>query len=88
MNREALVEAINAEVKRLQKASSILAEGSGRQPVKGAYSKPKAYVMSPAARKRISDSQKARWAKHAEDTRKAALSADNKKKNKKTPAAV
>lgn len=64
MNRKQLVESIYAEIDRLKQAASILNEESPkRTPVKATSGRVVGYTMNKAARERIAQAQKARWAK-------------------------
>jgi hypothetical protein len=61
MSKESIVAAIDAEIDRLEKAKTLLASYDGATP-KTAAKKAAKRVLSAAARKRIADAQKKRWA--------------------------
>jgi len=75
MSLTAVVSAIDAEIARMEQARNLLAgsasEKRGRKPASNKSAKRKR-TMSAAARQRIADAQKKRWAK---TKRLAALSA-------------
>jgi hypothetical protein len=61
MDTTEIIEAIDAEIQRLQEAKSLLDGRPGSKPIKAA--KPGRRKMSAAGRARIAAAQKARWAK-------------------------
>jgi hypothetical protein len=67
METNAIVAAIDAEIRRLQDARALLAGDAAekRSPgrPKGSAAGPKKRLLSPEARARIAAAQKARWAK-------------------------
>jgi hypothetical protein len=85
MNTEAIIEALDIEVARLQEVKALLAASNGSaltgvlkrgpgRPKKAAsvVAPKKQKGISPEARERIAAAQKARWAKVRKATRKAA----------------
>jgi hypothetical protein len=67
MQTRQIIEQIDAEIKRLQQAKSLLVgattkRGPGR-PAKTSVAAPKKRQMSPEGRARIAAAQKARWVK-------------------------
>jgi len=67
MNTAQILEEVEAEISRLQNVVALLRGGSAGSAAK-ASGKGKR-TMSAAARKRISDAQKARWAKQKKATK-------------------
>ncbi len=70
MDRKKLITVINSEIQSLQKVVSILSASTDEREVKTTVKGTglsRTFVMNPAARKRISDAQKARWNKVRED---------------------
>ena len=59
--KDSIIEAIDAEIERLQEAKSLLGGGPGSKPIKAA--KPARRKMSAEGRARIAAAHKARWAK-------------------------
>ncbi len=66
MDRKKLIVAINSEIQSLQQVVSILSASQEDYPQKSTVKGTglsRTFVMNPAARKRISAAQKARWEK-------------------------
>jgi hypothetical protein len=65
MDTHQILQAVRAEISRLQRVVALLEEGTSRSPKSAAATAAprKSRGMSAAARKRISLAQKARWAK-------------------------
>jgi hypothetical protein len=59
MTQERILSSIDAEIARLTKARALLADS----PTKGGAATPKRRKLSAAARKRIAEAQRKRWAK-------------------------
>lgn len=77
MDRNAIVESIGEEIRRLQRVKHLLSGSNssrllkGEQSVKGSPIAKKR-VLSQEARSRIAQAQKRRWAKHRKETAAAA----------------
>ena len=63
MSTNEIIEAIDAEIKRLQEAKALLDGGPSGKPAAKSSPKPGRRKMSAAGRARIVAAQKARWAK-------------------------
>jgi hypothetical protein len=64
MDRRKLVDQVNEEIAKLQRARSLLDGNSPkRQAVPGKSPTQRTYIMNAVARKRIADAQRARWEK-------------------------
>jgi hypothetical protein len=84
MNTEAIIEALDTEIARLQEVKALLAASTGNsltgvlkrgpgRPKKASVVAPKQRKgISPEARERIAAAQKARWAKVRKAAKKAA----------------
>lgn len=66
MERAKLLELINDEISRLQKAARVLEEPTpGRVPIgMREDGRPTGYIMSSVGREKIAAAQKKRWARH------------------------
>jgi hypothetical protein len=69
MDRKELVQSINDEIAKLQKAAALLSGEPQRTAIRDERGRVSGFSMNASARKRISDAQKERW----ERTRNAAL---------------
>jgi hypothetical protein len=85
MNTESIIDALDTEIARLQEVKSLLTATSRNSQTgvfKGATGRPKKAAsvaaptkrtgLSPEARERIAEAQRARWAKVRRDAKKAA----------------
>ena len=77
MDRNAIVESIGEEIRRLQKVRDLLSGSNSSRFLKGGQSAKaspiaKKRVLSEEARSRIAQAQKRRWAKHRKETAAAA----------------
>jgi hypothetical protein len=63
MDRQKLIQSINDEIATLRKAADLLSSTEQRTAIQGKSSKSHTFIMNASARKKISDAQKARWAK-------------------------
>jgi hypothetical protein len=67
MQTSHIIEQIDAEIKRLQQAKSLLIGATAKRgpgkPAKTSIAAPKKRQMSPEGRAKIAAAQKARWAK-------------------------
>jgi len=70
MNTAELLASVDSEIARLEQVKALLT-GTGSRTVKAGRAKRK-YTLSPAARKRIGDAQRKRWAKQKKAAKKAA----------------
>lgn len=63
MDKANLVKSIQEEISRLKAVEELLSDEPKRKVVRDRTGRPISYTMNAAARKRISEAQKARWAK-------------------------